>query len=209
METMVVLFLRISRIYLLMITFKLFQTQIQLDFSFFAVLSVFFFFNSEMGISAFMSCLFHEFGHLIFMCISDVRIERLLFYGGGIRITADVENAAFTSRLLILLAGCIFNLILAGVFLALHCETIAAVNVMTAVLNLLPFGYLDGSRAAQSVLYRYFHPRKAEQLLRVLRWTAAIFAVLLIVAIKAVPDVTLIVFAVYLVILQREYFRSM
>ncbi len=191
-----------------MITFKLFQTQLQLDFSFFAVLSLFFFFNSETGVSAFMSCLFHEFGHLIFMCIFDVRIERLLFYGGGIRITADVENAAFSSRLLILVAGCIFNLLLAGVFLMLGRETAAAINVMTAVLNLLPFGYLDGSRIAQSVLYRYFQPRKAEQLLCVMRWSAAILAALLIIVLNAVPDVTLFVFAVYLILLQREYFSS-
>lgn len=186
-----------------MIAFKLFGTDIRLDFSFFAVLALFFFFDSGMGICAFVSCIFHELGHLIVMRICDIPIERLLFYGGGIRLSADIERSSFPVRLAVLFAGCAFNLLLAGVLLCAGAHTAAAVNVFICLLNLLPISYLDGAQLARAVIFRFCEPRRAERTLR-------IFQLLILTAVSALavfagvlPDITLLVFAVYCLIAGR------
>ncbi len=188
-----------------MIAFKLLRTELCFDFSFFAVLALFFFFSSDMGMSTFMSCLFHEFGHLLVMAWLDVPVERVLFYGGGICISADIRRLPLMQRIAVLLAGCAFNLMLAGVFLSLGMQSAAAINLMTAALNLLPFSQLDGSQIAESLARRYLTPITADRMLRVLRITALTAIVSLLIFIRYIPDFNIIIFLLYICILKMRY----
>ncbi len=186
-----------------MIELKLSKTVLCFDFSFFAVLALFFCFNNEMGIIALLSCIFHEFGHLIVMSVCNVTVERMLFYGGGIRITADTDRLLFVAKISVLAAGCMFNVLLAAVLFLFGAETAAFVNIMTALLNLLPFAQLDGSQLAETVLYRFLLPYKADRYLMIIRAISLIITAWLLLSVSL--DLTLICFVIYLYLIKKQY----
>ena len=180
-----------------MIKFELFGTEIDLDFTFFAVLALFFFFDSGTGLCAFLSCIFHELGHLIVIGICGIPTERLMFYGGGIQLTADIGNCSFSARIAVLSAGCVFNLLLAALLFLCGVDTVAAVNVFLCLFNLLPVSHLDGGRLAAEILGHFCEPYKAEHLLRLLRIVVITAAAVCIVLTGVLPDITLLVFVAY------------
>ena len=73
-----------------MLEFKFKQVTLIFDFSFFAVVSLMLLFgDNKYVIMCVLACLWHESGHLIMMLLTDVRINRICLYGGGIRISPD------------------------------------------------------------------------------------------------------------------------
>lgn len=183
-----------------MITFKLRSAEICFDFSFFAVLALFFFFNSVGASCAFMCCIVHEVGHLVVMLFLGVGIRRLKFYGGGIRLSADLDGCGFGIRIAVLSAGCVANIILAVILYLMGAYLAATIDVMVGFLNMMPFAHLDGAQILRCILYRYFEPGFASKLLVTVQLLAFTGAAAVMIMWRIVPDATALSFAVYLLL---------
>lgn len=127
------------------------------SFSFFAVTAMIFLCTdaSEKNIfAALVGCFLHECGHLVFMFMFDTRPEEVILYGGGIRITPRKDKLISNNcEMIILLAGCIFNFVGAGIWFALRgLDFFCEVNLMLGIFNLLPFKYFDGGRVLENLL---------------------------------------------------------
>ena len=130
-----------------MLELRLCNTALRLDFSFFAVLSLFFFFDSTgTGQLSLCACACHELGHLAVMTAVGARVDSLTFYGAGIRIGARLDDLKSGERAAVLAAGCAVNLLLCAAALLCGSVRFAAVNLMLGAFNLLPVGALDGAQ---------------------------------------------------------------
>lgn len=151
-----------------MIELKLKRTALRWDFSFFAVLAVFFWLDkSGFGLTSLAVCAAHEMAHLAVMRRFGIVPESVTFYGAGIRISApETEFASAAVQAAVLSAGCVMNFILAA---ALHCagfEEAAAVSLFTGLFNLLPLGEFDGRRLLRLALISRMKPRNVDRTLR-------------------------------------------
>jgi len=141
---------------MLEIKFKYFV--LAFDFSFFAVVSLMLLLsNNEYVIMCVLACLWHEAGHLIAMLLTNVRINRICLYGGGIRISPD-KMFYFTTtgvQLKVLLAGSTMNLI---AFLLLRNSqseilySFAMINAAIGAFNMLPLQFLDGGKILVQII---------------------------------------------------------
>lgn len=129
-----------------MLEIKLCNTALRLDFSFFAVMALFFFFDEHgTGASALCACLCHELGHLIMMCAFGAPLRSITLYGAGIRISSELEHLTRGRKTAVLAAGCTVNLALSlASYLCGNMQFLAA-NAVLCVFNLLPLGELDGA----------------------------------------------------------------
>ena len=184
-----------------MLEFKLKRIAICLDFSFFAVVALYLLLDeSGFGITALFACAMHETAHFVAMAIFGVRVNRLTFYGAGIRITADkLDRASVFARAVILSAGCAVNFLMAVIFRALGEYAQSAVNLFIGIFNLLPMGELDGAGLLKLLV---LHVCKAENIDRAMR-AAGIFSALLCAvtatAISGKVSFTLITTALYFI----------
>ena len=186
-----------------MLVFDICSVRVCCDISFFAVLALFFYFDNGSGLTAFLGCIFHELGHLIAMCIYRVRISSLCLYGGGIRLTSELESVSLRVKLAVCVAGCAANIALASVGYVCHAYMVSAVNILLAAVNLLPFGKLDGARIAELLCIGFAAPDTVCRKLKLIKVFSAAVAVVLLLLIGVRPDITLIVFCVYLVFLDK------
>ena len=150
-----------------MIELKLKQTALRWDFSFFAVLAVFFIWDySGFGFAALGICTAHELAHLAVMRLCGMSPDSLTFYGAGIRLSASaVESAPPGVQAAVYAAGCAMNLLLGGVFLAAGEARIAAVSFAAGAFNLLPLGEFDGRRLLKLLLISRAAPENVDTIL--------------------------------------------
>lgn len=141
---------------------------IQLDFSFFAVLALYLLLDeSGFGLAALAACAMHEMAHFVAMTVFGVRVERLTFYGAGIRITsAAIEQAKPLHRAVVLGAGCAVNFIAAVVFCQMREYAASAVNLFIGVFNLLPMGQLDGTGLLKIAAIRFCRVDKVDKVMK-------------------------------------------
>lgn len=137
-----------------MIELKLNRTALRWDFSFFAVLAVFFLWDSTgFGFAALGICAAHELGHLAVMRLCGMIPESLTFYGAGIRLTAPaVERRSGAVQAAVYSAGCAVNLLIFAAGMAAGAERIAAISLAAGLFNLLPVGEFDGKRLLKLLL---------------------------------------------------------
>lgn len=147
-----------------MIVFYFSKTRICFDFSFFAAVALFIlFFSRNCSIDAVISCVLHELAHLVVMRLFAVYPEEITFYGAGIRISSSgVKYCNMLQKFFIYFAGCGANLIFAVIMVLFSQETLACVNILIAVFNLLPFGELDGSALLSIILIRFVRPERID-----------------------------------------------
>lgn len=139
-----------------MIEFKVFKTLIQMDFSFFAVLALCFFLDSNGLIFASLTaCLLHETGHLLMMLVFRLDINSVIFYGAGIRLCCNIERLDCGRKTAVLGAGCAVNLLSYAVSFLCGSYAFASINLMMCAFNLIPIGDLDGAQLADAVCERY------------------------------------------------------
>lgn len=125
-----------------------FKTNISVRFSFLAVVALLTL--SETSVSVFislMSCFLHETGHLLSMFLFGVKVKRIVLYGAGIKIVRGYSLKEKRKELIILISGCIMNVIMFFLFFFLKGEsfkTFAIINLLTAIFNILPIKSLDG-----------------------------------------------------------------
>ncbi len=188
-----------------MIELKLKRTALRWDFSFFAVLAVFFFWDdSGFGIAALGICAAHELAHLAVMKFCGITPDSLTFYGAGIRLSARaVESAPPGVQAAVYSAGCVMNFLLGGAFLAAGEGRIAAVSFAAGAFNLLPLGEFDGRRLLKLLLISLAAPENVDTVLKMCGFiSAGIAAAVLFKAGGASP--TFFITAVYLVILSAK-----
>lgn len=114
--------------------------------------------DSHAAVIALASCILHEWGHIGAMLISRVRISRLTFYSGGIKLRTrnDTGEKGLLWELAILSAGCAVNLIIC-IFAALANSKIwFLINLSLFLFNLLPISSLDGGRIVKALVISHF-----------------------------------------------------
>ena len=152
-----------------MIEIKLNRTALRWDFSFFAVLAVFFWLDSSgFGLTALVICAVHELAHLAVMRAFAIAPESVTFYGAGIRISApNIENLAPTIQAAVYSAGCVVNLLAGVLWQFPDLRSTAAVSLFTGLFNLLPVGEFDGRRLLKLLLIARLKPENVDETLRV------------------------------------------
>ena len=161
-----------------MIELRIFKTALRLDFTFFAVVTLFLLTNdSGYGVTALLSCAAHEMSHLLAMGITGAEVNAVTLYGAGIKIRSDnAERLPFTGQLAIYAAGCVMNFTLAAVLWVSGAYEAAMINLITALFNLLPIGELDGARLLMLAAVRTLPAERVDRVTRIASVCAALLA---------------------------------
>ena len=183
------------------------------DFSFFAAISVLMLLsNRKYLFLGFAACLWHELGHLIFMSAKRIKIDKIVFYGAGIKIVPD-KSFNFTgiqSQFFVLSAGCAFNFVL---YIILNNSSNAAIKIFAVLnagicaFNLLPLQFLDGGKLLILLIYKLCNYNNAVIMERYIKWLNArlIIVTLLFVSLIGKGNVTLFITLCYLLISTLSY----
>ena len=125
-----------------------FKTSVSIKFSFLATVALLTL--SETSASVFMSlmsCFLHETGHLLAMFLFGVDVKKIVLYGAGIKIIRGYSLKEKKKEFIILISGCLMNIIMFLLFFFLKGDsfkTFAVINLVTAIFNILPIKSLDG-----------------------------------------------------------------
>jgi len=139
-----------------MIVLRMGKTKVIFNFGFFLALSLFCLIDTKgMAICTFCSCIVHEIGHILATVLCDMKIEKISFGFGGIKMTPEKKIKSLGSDILILLSGPFFNVLSALCYYHSQCYTAFSINIILAVFNLLPFSSLDGGLVIRKII-EYF-----------------------------------------------------
>lgn len=159
-----------------MIEFKAFGIKISFDFSFFATLALLMFLkDAEYIILGFYACMLHEIGHLILMNLAGGKLEKISFYGAGIKIVPTHKIMPFFKDVLILLGGPLVNFIaffIAFLFSFKNNNDIlifAFMNLTVGIFNLLPFKAFDGGRILDLIFGNFLSIQNASKAAMILK----------------------------------------
>lgn len=148
-----------------MVSFNIGAMRVCFDFSFFAVIGIFFALDdSGYGIFCIAACLCHELGHLALLLLTKHVPRQLIFSGSGICIKQQEE-----ASVPVLAAGCAVNFILFIIFCFLLEQNsvykliFAGSNLCIGILNLLPIGELDGKKLLERFFTAIFSYRAAHR----------------------------------------------
>ena len=148
-----------------MVSFYVGGMKVGFDFSFFAVMGIFFALDdSGYGIFCIAACLCHEAGHLALLLITGQVPDQLIFSGSGICIKQGEE-----ASVPVLAAGCTVNFILFIIFYFLleqdsvYKLMFAGSNLCIGIMNLLPIGELDGKKLLERFFTAFFSYRAAQR----------------------------------------------
>ena len=125
-----------------------FKTSVSIKFSFLATVALLTL--SETSASVFMSlmsCFLHETGHLLAMFLFGVKVKKIILYGAGIKIIRGYSLKEKKKEFIILISGCLMNIIMFLLFFFLKGDsfkTFSVINLVTAIFNILPIKSLDG-----------------------------------------------------------------
>lgn len=186
-----------------MISVKVKNTELCLDFSFFAAIAIFAFFDKTgLGLASLAMCMLHESAHLIVMLILAVTPDRIKFYGAGIAISArSLDSRGDMVRAAVYSSGCLLNFILALIFLLCGNGLFSAINLCIGVLNMLPVGELDGARILRLISERFFEPYRTERLLRICSAVSVVLCVVIFFVVRGRVSISALISGVYLMIL--------
>lgn len=156
---------------------------------------------------------FHEFSHIFIATILGKNIEILKITLSGVCINLKKEKYNLCDNknnkienlknILIYIVGPISNLILANIFS--NIEMIYQINIFLAIVNLLPLFPLDGYNILLNIL-RYFKINEIiiEIILKTLIYVIYFLLIILgILQIILVKNISLVIFMVYLFLLQN------
>lgn len=136
-----------------MISFKMGDIRLSFEFGFFAVLALFCLLDApELALSAICACIIHECGHILSTVLCGIKINKIIFWTGGVKIQTDSRLTSLSSDIFILLSGPFFNLISAGFYYLSGCYSPFSVHLVLGLFNLLPFSNLDGGAVIRKVL---------------------------------------------------------
>jgi len=109
------------------------------------------FFDLKILSTGIISALWHETGHLLMLFIFGVRISKVRITVFGAAIQSEYQCLSRRKKMLVLLAGPIFSLLLSAILFYMCYQKFklmlflsAAVNLTLGLVNLLPVIPLDG-----------------------------------------------------------------
>lgn len=193
-------------IYFIMIELKLKRTAIRFDFSFFAVLALFFWLDIDgFGLIALAVCAAHELAHLAVMEVCGIKPESITFYGAGIRITAPATELCSPGvQAAVFSAGCVMNFILAAALWSMNYDRAAAVSLLTGCFNLIPVGEFDGRRLLRLFLISNVKPERVDLLTYVVGICCAVLLGIFLIIYGRGASPTLLITAAYIVIMSMR-----
>lgn len=113
-----------------------------------------------------LACFVHELGHVAAARLAGGRVECLRLSAVGAELSFTYRTPLSYGRdSLVALAGPAANLLLGGVFFALHRHLPAAMSLGVGAFNLLPVLPLDGGRVAYGLLADRLDPDWADRFL--------------------------------------------
>lgn len=128
-----------------MISLRIRGVVLNFEFSFFVVMALMFILCEPQLIAVIAGgCIIHEGGHIFAAAVSGVRIERVCFAAGGIRIFTEKRINSLSKDIFLLLSGPCFNLLAALAYYNSGEYLPYSVNLVLGLYNLLPFSCLDG-----------------------------------------------------------------
>ena len=189
-----------------MIELNLPRTSLRWDFSFFAVLALFFSLDSTgFGLTALGICAAHELAHLAVMLFCGIIPECVTFYGAGIRITsAETERHSPAEQVAVYGAGCAMNFLLAAALFAAGKSYPAAVSLSCGLFNLLPVGEFDGRRLLKLLLIRLLPAERVDAALRLCAVLSSVAAAGLLFIAGGRFSPTLVLTAAYLLFMSAK-----
>ncbi|GHU46120.1 hypothetical protein FACS1894120_2330 [Clostridia bacterium] len=179
-----------------MFVIKFKNIDVSADFSFFAVLAIFAFFDkSGYGFLSLGACLCHELAHIFSMLIRRERFSGIALYGCGVSILRrpDEWYGFVTCG-----AGCFANFILFVIFWFvmphgnIYAVTFALVNLYVGLYNLIPAGFLDGKTLFYRLLSLFFMRDTALSVCSSLELFAVVFGLVVLVFSVAVREINIV-----------------
>ena len=153
-------------------TVEVCRTKIRLEVSFVALICLMLVFCKNTTVVMSLICsAFHECGHLVMMCIFKDAPEKVTMGAFGMRIDRRSGKLSYKQEALVCMGGIIVNIIL-----AVTCFTVyffsgymwaieaALINIFIALINMMPVGMLDFSRALSCFLYMKCEIKKAQKI---------------------------------------------
>lgn len=177
------------------------------DFTFFAVLALYSLLDrSGYALLFLLACLCHEAGHLFVMKCSGFKVDRVLFYGKGMKIECDEKCRTIA----VLLAGCTTNFLLAFLFFTVYEQNsiqnkiFVTANVLVGLMNLIPIGSLDGENLLRKLLFYTMKPQTAERILLIIEKIAFFLAFITFIAAiyLGLLNISLIIILIYNILIE-------
>lgn len=156
-------------------TVKIFQTEYEFTFSFFAVVCITLLMTEGGSAAAcLLSSFLHEFGHLFLLSIFKNPAKKVVLGGFGMRIEERNEKfLSYKKEALVSLGGIFVNLILAFfgfVLWKLYSNktyiVFTIVNIFIAAFNSIPVSVLDYGRFLRYILLVHFQEEKVNAILK-------------------------------------------
>lgn len=153
----------------------------EIRFSFPAVLSVILCTDTEgTAVLCLLSCVLHETGHIIAMIAEGKPPERIVFYGGGIKLSGSNSNS-----IPVIIGGCFVNFVLFTVFYFFGHNYVfrlfGMINFLMGIFNLMPISPLDGYNLLEKILIKLLKPENVGPVLKMTEITACLVCVPLII----------------------------
>ncbi len=154
----------------------------EIRFSFPAVLAVILCTDTEgTALLCLLSCALHEIGHIIVMILQHNPPERIIFCGGGIKLSGNVYRT-----IPVIISGCAVNFMLFMYFYffteSYTLRLFGMINLLTGIFNLMPIKPLDGYHLLEKILIKLISAEKIEHIMKITEITASLFFVPLIIA---------------------------
>lgn len=143
-------------------------------------------YNSEI-LLGFLWVGLHELSHILVAKKIGCKFHKLEFHFLGAKAElSDIESLKMNEKIIIYLAGALFNIILAIILYIINIKypsdiliLNAKINIGLAIFNLIPAYPLDGSRILEIILSRYMIFKKVQKIIsRISYIIAAIFIIL-------------------------------
>lgn len=186
-----------------MIELRLKRTALRLDFSFAAVLALFFWQDDNgFGLITLLLCAAHELAHLAVMLVCGIIPQSITFYGAGIRISAPEVDCCGTEVITaVYSAGCVMNFVIAAAAFGCGCCETGAVSFFMGCFNLLPIGEFDGRRLLRQLIISYAAPEHVDSILFYCGLASAVACSSAIIIWGRGASPTLLITAVYLIVM--------
>lgn len=156
------------------------KTRAEIRFSFPAVLAVILCTDTKgTALLCLIACALHEIGHIAVMYATGRPPERIIFYGGGMKLTGGGKSIP------VIISGCAVNFLLFAAFYFFggdyNLRLFGVINLLTGLFNLMPVQPFDGYNLLERLLIRLLTPEKIASVLKITEIITCVAAAPLIV----------------------------